>query len=352
MLPLLSCRALTCLAIIAIALPVCILTFCIALLPFATDPDPKYERALYRVMNVIVGCAIGALGSIVVCPKSTQDVLREKTVRQVDWAGDACCAVMELAADYLGGAIQIQRLADELVNTPLDTELQWKFKSSSAKSVNSRDSVMTSAKELGATDVALKKYEDAIADWKQCKLLFPLIKYDPFRFFSSTEQGEQLDTARILARTMRIQTTVVMIDGMIRSDADYELDGDDLFMFREIGTCIRSTLKMPIDPVRNAKSAEKLFTYLEMIRQRLVTLRRVTVQRQSQSDREETLHDFYESVLDQRGRSPWKESIRDDLGRGLPKNLTESDENTLFFLQLVEHLVLRALRLYQSCKNL
>lgn len=303
-------------------------------------------------MNVIVGCAIGASGAIVVCPKSTQTVLKEKTVRQVKMAGDACEAVMELAADYMGGGVQIRRLADELVNTPLETELQWRFRGNN--SIRSQDSVITAMKERGATDVALKKYEDAIADWKQCKLLFPLIKYDPFLAFmpNQVEPGEedQLDTARILARTLRIQTTVVMIDGMIRSDAEYELDGDDLFIFREIGSCIHQMLKMPINSAENKRSAVKLFEYLEILRQRLAAIRRESIRSQLESDREETLNDFYESVLDK--RAEMNESIRDDLGRGLPKNLTESDENTLFFLQLVEHLVLRALRLYQSCKNI
>ena len=181
------------------------------------------------------GLFAGAIGAIVVCPKSTQDVLREKTVNQVRMAGDACEAVMELASDYMGGGVAIRRLADELVNTPLDSELQWKFRDSDTFS--SRDSTYTAMKQ-GATDVALKKYEDAIADWKQCKLLFPLIKYDPFGMFNHRhriEPGkeEQLDTARILARTLRIQTTVVMIDGMIRSDADFDFCEDDLFMFRD-----------------------------------------------------------------------------------------------------------------------
>jgi hypothetical protein len=321
----------------------------------ADQPDPKYERAVYRVMNVIVGCAIGASGAIVVCPKSTQDVLREKTIRQVKMAGDACEAVMELAADYMGGQVTVRRLADELVSAPLDTDLRWRFHRSD--SIRSQDSVVTAMKRRGATDVALKKYEEAIADWKQCKMLFPLIKYDPFSLFQTYRyqpgQEEKLDTARILARTLRIQTTVVMIDGMIRSDADYELDADDLFMFREIGTCIHQSLQLPIEPNRNARAARKLFDYLELLRKRLTTLRHETVRSQlRRAEREGFLNDFYESVLGMRKKNDWNDSIRDDLGRGLPKNLTESDENTLFFLQLVEHLVLRALRLYQSINNI
>jgi hypothetical protein len=270
-------------------------------------------------MNVIVGCAIGASGAIVVCPKSTQDVLREKTIRQVKMAGDACEAVMELAADYMGGKVKIRRLADELVSAPLDTDLKWRFQRSD--SMHSQDSVVTEMKRRGATDVALKKYEEAIADWKQCKMLFPLIKYDPFSFFQTYRyqpgQEEKLDTARILARTLRIQTTVVMIDGMIRSDADYELDSDDIFMFREIGTCIHRSLQLPIHPNQNTRAAEKLFEYLELLRQRLSALRHTSLRNQLNSaEREETLNEFYESVLGTRQKTDWNTSIRDDLGRG------------------------------------
>jgi hypothetical protein len=39
----------------------------------------------------------------------------------------------------------------------------------------------------------------------------------------------------------------------------------------------------------------------------------------------------------------------DDMGRGIPKYaLGGIDSNTLLFLQLVEHLILRALRLYHA----
>jgi len=40
--------------------------------------------------------------------------------------------------------------------------------------------------------------------------------------------------------------------------------------------------------------------------------------------------------------------MEDDMGMGLPKYATGGDENTLLFLQLVEHLILRSLRLYQA----
>jgi hypothetical protein len=267
-------------------------------------------------------------------------------------AGDACKAVLELAADFLEGNVEIQRLSDELVNTPLESELKWRFRSSS--SLVTQDSSVRKSMQKGATDVALKKYEDAIVEWKQCKMLFSLIKYDPFQVLSNSwvepAQEYRLEVARILARTLRIQTTVVMIDGMVRSDADYDLNLADLETLRQIGSCMKNMLKMPVEKTRNDDAATKLFVHLEALRRRLATLRHEAVQNDLNSEREENLGDFHDAVL---GRKPMGMfSERDDLGRGLPKHLTESDENTLFFLQLVEHLVLRTLRLYQSCKQI
>ena len=49
----------------AYATILCILTFCICVLPFASNNDPKWKRAIDRVNSVIIGCVIGAIGSFV-----------------------------------------------------------------------------------------------------------------------------------------------------------------------------------------------------------------------------------------------------------------------------------------------
>ena len=41
----------------------------------------------------------------------------------------------------------------------------------------------------------------------------------------------------------------------------------------------------------------------------------------------------------------------DDLGRGIPKEATDQNDNSQFVMQLVEHLILRSLYLYQSWKH-
>jgi len=80
-------------------------------------------------------------------------------------------------------------------------------------------------------DVALEKYEDAIQDWMASKSLFPLLRFDPFSLLkqrrhasgeSNNNEPEDADIATTLAHALRIQTTVVVLDGMIRYDVHSE----------------------------------------------------------------------------------------------------------------------------------
>ena len=357
----------------------CVLTFCISMIPFGTPTtDPKWELGAWRVVNVMVGCALGALGSIVVCPKSTTDVLFEKTARQVRMAGEASEAVLHVASEFLSGRIQVNRLSDELLNTPLESEMRWKLTRSSSfisevsstAAMDGEDHNSTTAKKntTGATDVALKKYEDAIADWKVSKALFPLTKYDPFQMSCQPDAEEstkkssrehQTEIARTLARALRIQTTIVVLDGMIRSDAEYTFTEPELDSLYQTGSLIRTMLKVPLNTAKSNDAARALFHRLEEVRSsiRKLSLRMAV----SVQDREQGIKDFQEELLSSSSSfddgssdtyqhpSPYHETD-DDLGRGIPKDTTGKLDNSLFFLQLVEHLILRSLRLYQAWK--
>lgn len=81
----------------AYATILCVLTFCICMLPFASPHvNPKWKKAMDRVVNVILGCILGAIGSFLICPRPTVAVLYEKTARQVKLAGEASQAVSAL----------------------------------------------------------------------------------------------------------------------------------------------------------------------------------------------------------------------------------------------------------------
>ena len=356
----------------------CVLTFCISMIPFGTPTtDPKWELGAWRVVNVMVGCALGALGSIVVCPKSTTDVLFEKTARQVRMAGEASEAVLHVASEFLSGRIQVNRLSDELLNTPLESEMRWKLTRSSSfisevsstAAMDGEDHNSTTAKKntTGATDVALKKYEDAIADWKVSKALFPLTKYDPFQMScqpdeeSTKSRDHQTEIARTLARALRIQTTIVVLDGMIRSDAEYTFTEQELDSFYRTGSLIRTMLKVPLNTARSNEAARALFHRLEEVRSsiRKLSMRMAAVSVQDrEAEQQQGLKEFREELLSSSsssddGNDKYEHPSHhetDDLGRGIPKDTTGKLDNSLFFLQLVEHLILRSLRLYQAWK--
>jgi hypothetical protein len=333
----------------AYATILCVLTFCICMLPFGLDEDPKWELGVWRVCNVIVGCLLGAIGSIVVCPRSTTSVLHDKTVRQVKLCGEASEAVLHMAADHFAGKVQITRLADELIDAPLETAVKWKI-----NGLNNSGNI-SKGKTSNDADVALKKYEDAIEDWKASKMLFPLTKYDPF-FFSwgkdkqfCEKKAFNKEIARTLARSLRIQTTIVMLDGMVRNDTLYEFHDQEFLLFSQVGTSIRQMLTLPLDITKSTSAALALFSELDTIRKKILKLSEAVSkpEKLQEFSRKESMMRFKDSLLEEDGDFLITD---DDAGRGIPKFAADSDANSLFFVQLVEHLILRSLRLFQAWK--
>lgn len=327
----------------AYATILCELTFCICMLPFGLEENPKWARGVWRVCNVIVGCVLGALGSVTVCPKSTTDVLHDKTARQVKLAGEAAEAVLHLAADCLAGKVRVTRLADELIQSPLQTTQRWKMKRVLSGLSEASSKLSTDA------DVALRKYEDAIADWNASKSLFPLAKFDPFNAGQSEERKlVQSEIAKTLARAMRFHTTIVVLDGMIRSEADFNFDDSELdHIMDETGTLMRRMLTLPFQR-ENDLAAIQIFDKLEDTRAKIQRLSNAIAHASGvsaeQQQREQEMREFKASLLVSDVKND------DDLGRGIPKFASTGVENSLFFLQLVEHLILRSLRLFQAWK--
>jgi len=332
----------------AYATILCVLTFCICLLPFGYDDDPKWKHGVWRICNVIVGCILGAVGSIAVCPRSTTAVLFDMTTKQVKLAGEASEAVLLSAAAALSGRVHIERLAEELLGTLPESKMRWKF--------NRSDSSLTTKVYSGA-DVALTKYEDAIADWRLSKALFPLTRYDPFSVGKAPEKtmAFRTEAARTLARALRMQTTIVVLDGMVRNEgAEYGFDQDDFDLFAESGTLIRSMLTVPLDIMKSNEAAKQLFRKLEQTRQSIVKRSRAVAGIGTSSPKsvmhKDGMRDFEASLLN-RNMNFKSTRMDDDEGLGIPKYAMGCHDNALLFLQLVEHLILRSLRLYQAFKH-
>jgi hypothetical protein len=328
----------------------CMSTFCICILPFALDAEPKWKPAMMRVINVTIGCTIGAMGALVVCPRSTRKVVAEKTAHQYVLAGEASEAVLLTAAEAFSGRITPQMLSQGILQG-YKTGRKWRILKRMDTSFSQHPSLHF---DIGA-DVALEKYENAISDWKATKALFPLLKLDPFGIGRDAEIEKvfQVNMATSLARALRIQSTIVVLDGMIRNDEECRFSEIQLLLFAEIGKSIHRMLILPLDVQLSDAAASDLFTYLEKIRLGILEasnlIKKAAMTKLSKPTvSEEDILAFRDNVLNK--NVTLNVRMDDDMGRGLPKYATGTDGNSMLFLQLVEHLIVRSLRLYQAWK--
>jgi hypothetical protein len=319
----------------------CLLTFTIGIFPFYDGDDPRWLRALYRVQNVIIGCILGAFGSMVLLPKSTNQILTEQIHRQIRLAGEVSEAVLHEAADSFSGAFECINLADELLETP-QQKSQRLAKQSSRVSFRF---VKKSAIYVRG-DQVLETYEAALKDWRVTKGIFSILAYDPFNIGipEETQAAFKAETANTLARALRIQTTVVLLDGIIRNDPKHSFSDDDLELFADSGTLMQHMLSIPLNKYRSEDAACALTEKLHLIRHMIVTN---SARVASSSDRElpsvNSRENFHLLVNDDQNL--------DSKGRGVPTFVKGSNVCALLFLQLVEHLILRSLRLYNSWKK-
>lgn len=191
-------------------------------------------------------------------------------------------------------------------------------------------------------------------------MLFPLTHYDPFSLPITEKTGKakqaQTEIARTLARALRIQTTIVVLDGMVRSDAEYIFTKKQIGLFHDTGTLIKEMLTIAQGDKQclyatiatTDEAARNLFGMLEQTRKEIVAVSS-TISTTEGGEGASGIEDFKRDLLGKIGRTGDEEE--DDMGRGIPKNATTSQDNSLFFLQLVEHLILRSLRLYQAWKH-
>jgi hypothetical protein len=332
------------------AVLLCMSTFCICMLPFALDSEPKWKPALWRVINVSIGCTVGAFGAMIVCPRSTRQTISSKTAHQYSLAGEASEAVLLTAAEAFSGRIQPQMLSQGILQQGRKKGggPNWRILKRMDTSFNQHPSLHFDI----SADVALEKYENAISDWKATKALFPLLKYDPFSIGRDSEKESvfQVNMATTLARALRIQSTIVVLDGMVRNDAECKFTEYQLLMFAEIGRLIHRMLTLPLDVQISDTAADELFTNLKEVRESILD----TSSKMKHTSKTPTIleddgiQEFRNKVL----TSSIAASVRmdDDLGRGVPTYATSDDGNSMLFLQLVEHLIVRSLRLYHSWK--
>jgi hypothetical protein len=304
----------------------CLLTFGISVLPFYTDEHPKWIQSLFRIINVIVGCIIGGLGALVFWPLSTKAVLRDKIQAQVKLAGEASDSVLRFASETFAS-----RLIDN-VRPNIVTAAELSARRSLGKEWGKDEA------DGEINDSAHEKYNKAIGDWKAVQSVFPLAKYDPFNLCRDKQVSKAYreEISLTLARALRIQTTVVLLDGIVRNDRGARCTYRQLDLFCEIGDLIKTMLTPPYNEEMSEAASEDLLDHLEEIRdgvlqESVAVAADVTMQRGL----------FCGSV----GKEDFKSMLAKS-GFGMPLCVSSRDNRSLLFLQLVEHLVIRALRLY------
>lgn len=295
----------------------CLLTFGITILPFYTESQDEWKVGVYRISNVIIGCGIAALGALVLWPRSSVVVLEEKGEQQVKLAGEASDALLQFASEILGS--------------------QSGRRSSSI-------GILTESKvgvEEG-DDAAYQIYNKAICEYKAAVSVFPLSKYDPYNLCRDNESFESYrkQSALTLSRCLRIQTTIVLMDAALRNDSvGGNCTTKHRALFRDIGDLIKAMLSVPCDRATGDVAADKLLDRLDEVKDCL----RDSIQlvASSASTRDDT--------LTQQDKEEMKEQLSSDLVE--PLQAYGSDNFSILFLQLVEQLTIRSLRLYYTWRN-
>jgi hypothetical protein len=222
-------------------------------------------------------------------------------------------------------------------------------------------------------DVALEKYESAIKEYRTMKAQFAKLRYDPFSIgtpdhFLSTFCTEM---ANSIARALRIQNTVVLLDGIVRNDPKHDFSEAHINLFADIGSLIRQMLSVPLRCESNEVAAKELKVKLARIRRYIIELSSV-VASSSQEMPAQYVGAIGVGILGSRldlagmeleeeedtGKLSYEQDLVSDMdddddigGRSVPKFVHGSRVCALLFLQLVEHLALRSVRLYQSWKH-
>jgi len=309
-----------------------LMTFAIALEPFYQDQGPyAWYKAVLRVVNVIIGCVIGGIISLVVFPKSTKGLVREKLVSQINLAGEASQAVMMWSAKVFSGQGVPSFLGSVLTECRNGGEIR--------------------EGEDDKEDIAANNaYSKAIKQWKDTKSLFPLMEYDA-RLRCATKVGRMKHEAQekfnnqaaiVLARAFRLQTTAVLLHSIARNDQGHDFSDDELNTFSFIGHLIGSLLQCPFSE-NSEEIANELLDQLVYIREFALD-EAVDVAEAARAS----------SNGDASSMTLMRDALRLRLANAegkMPLSLYSSDNSSLLFLQLVEHLCLRSLRLYYASKE-
>jgi len=370
-----------------------LLTFYICLLPFYSDQEPKWTKAIYRVTDVVMGCLMGAFLSITILPRSTVRILRHKMERKITLAGEASQAVLYYAADSFSENAYVvshheQEKHEEEQSTQQQAETDdtksglgylepikasvrehishsrrpWRNQPQGASGSNGIHN--DTRESMDGDEKVLQKYESAIQDWRNIKTQLSILRYDPFNLGTPDYLLTKFETemTHTLARALRIQNTVILLYGIVRNDPKHNFSEVHIHLFAQVGTLIRDMLAVQTGDSRiNERACAELKTKLSQIRGFIIELSAIVAKSPSQTAFLTSQVDLQQMIMvvednDNTTGGMTSETTclldQDDIGgRGAPKFVQGSRVCALLFLQLVEHLALRSIRLHQTWKQ-
>ncbi|CAB9510083.1 expressed unknown protein [Seminavis robusta] len=350
----------------------CLLTFTITLFPFLKQEDP-WKKAVWRIINVAMGVFIAAVGSMLILPRSTTDMLLQRIQKQCQLAGESSEAVLHAAADVLCKESIADVPKTELTTTTpvVVSRMDSQASEQSTESwlgIHMWDSIRVSVLRTSFSrvhrdillhdpttttlDVVLEKYESAIQDWKDTKSLFSLFWFDPFHYLVPMSPQFHEGCATILSRALRVQTTVVLLDGIVRNDPQHLscLDTDLHALLTEMGTLLRKMLVVPRQQhaTRDSPSTMTMSTS-GILHSNNNDMMSGSDDNASIMTTTSTANDFFkEKLLDRLGSFRHSVNQMATKMQGESKTKPGSRHYALMFLQLVEHLTHRSISLYES----
>ena len=226
---------------------------------------------------------------------------------------------------------------------------------------------------------ALRKHEAAIQESRLIQSQLGMLKYDPFHLTTPGQviQAFAKEVRHTLARALRLQHTIVLLDGIVRNDPKHDFGQWHIQLFVDVGSLVHDLLAVPgsgnheeESGRRKEEAYKELKLKLTQVRGSIIELSAVVAQTSQEvsaigvgiwgsrydltsildSSTDEQVSDDVDDNVDHDEDEHPTDLEEDDQGRGAPKFVHGSRVCALLFLQLVEHLALRSVRLYKSWK--
>jgi Fusaric acid resistance protein-like len=286
------------------------MTFGITLFAFydLNGDNPPWVTAVYRVLNVFIGCVIAAVVSACVYPVSTRTLLTRNVRGLIDATGKDAGMVLQAASQSIESGTRPRSLSVLLRN--LDSGNV-------------------------APDPVHESYIEDLDGLKNTRALIPNLKYDPWFCVRPKEERGELRYAMtmLVDKTLAIQMNIVLLYSTLRSEAEYKGPVEAIGLLPLIGKRIETVLSVKLvdDQVRNAAVRDLLDEHLPIIR---AHASQAACQSSLSGDSTQPTYTRVESMLDA-GPATFPISI-----------LNKEGGRTQLLFQLIEQLIIRVANLH------